>query len=165
LPTGLTAGLNVPDATLIVSAFQGYNYRRRNCEFAAAEGCFMTIVPIYAALLAIGYLALAVGVIRLRKSRRISIGVGSDDDLERAVRVHSNFGEYVPFALLLLSMAEMQGASHIVLNILCILLLVGRGAHAWGLSNKDLRFRTVGVVATFSVIAAVSLMLLRFAVK
>jgi uncharacterized protein len=125
----------------------------------------MTIVPIYAALLAIGYLALAVGVIRLRKSRRISIGVGSDDDLERAVRVHSNFGEYVPFALLLLSMAEMQGASHIVLNILCILLLVGRGAHAWGLSNKDLRFRTVGVVATFSVIAAVSLMLLRFAVK
>jgi uncharacterized membrane protein YecN with MAPEG domain len=125
----------------------------------------MTVVPIYAALLAIGYLALAIGVIRLRQSRRISIGVGSDSDLERAVRVHSNFAEYVPFAVLLLFMVEMQGASRIFLHVLCLLLLFGRGAHAWGLSKKDLRFRTVGVVATFSVIGAVSLMLLRFAVK
>jgi len=125
----------------------------------------MTIVPIYAAVLAIAYLALSASVIRLRQSRRISIGVGSDSDLERAVRVHSNFAEYVPLALLLLFMAEMQGASRIVLNILCILLLIGRCSHAWGLSKSDLRFRTVGVVATFSVIGAVSLLLLRFAVK
>src|SRR5436309_1900068 len=109
---------------------------------------FMTIVPIYAALLAIGYLVLGVRVIRLRRSRKISIGVGSDNDLERAVRVHSNFGEYVPFALLLLFMAETEGASHTLLHVLCVLLLIGRGAHAWGLSKKDLRFRSFGVVAT-----------------
>jgi len=56
-------------------------------------------------------------------------------------------------------------ASHIVLNILCILLLTGRCSHAWGLSKGDLRFRTIGVVGTFSVIGALSILLLWFAVK
>jgi uncharacterized membrane protein YecN with MAPEG domain len=124
----------------------------------------MTVVPVYAALLAFVFLALSVGVIRLRQSRKIGIGTGGDRDLERAMRVHSNFAEYVPLALLLLAMAELQGASRIVLHVLGALLLIGRCAHAWGLSKAIFQLRSVGVVLTFGVIAAAALILLKFAV-
>jgi uncharacterized membrane protein YecN with MAPEG domain len=120
----------------------------------------LSIVPYYAACLAALFLVLSLNVIRGRREHRVALGTGKGD-LERRVRVHGNFAEYVPFALLLLAMAEVRGAPPPVLHALCLCLLLGRVAHAWGVSrpDEDLRFRTAGIGATFAAIAGAALAL------
>ena len=120
------------------------------------------VVPAYAALLALLFVVLSANVIRLRRSRRVAVGVEGHADLERRVRVHANFAEYVPFALLLLALAEMRGAPAVLLHLLCLLLLGGRLAHAWGVSRspEDFRFRVGGMVATLTTLGATALLLL-----
>ena len=122
----------------------------------------MTIVPVYAALLAFVYIYLSTRVIALRRSRKIAIGANGDPVMERAMRVHANFAEYTPFALLLLFMLETNGGNEIWLNILCAGLLAGRSLHAIGLAkaDEDFRYRVTGMVMTFSVIGAAALSLL-----
>ena len=70
------------------------------------------------------------------------------------MRVHANFAEYVPFALLLLAMAEARGAWAPLLHTAGVGLVAGRVAHAWGVSRtpEDFRFRVAGMVATLTVI-------------
>jgi len=120
----------------------------------------LIIVPIYAAVLALGYVVLGWRITQTRRQARVSLGTGGNTDLERRIRVHGNFGEYVPFALLLLAFIEMQGHSPMLLQGLCLLLVVARAAHAYGLSTGTLRFRVVGVVGTFVVLTSASVALL-----
>ncbi len=116
----------------------------------------MTIVPVYAALLAFVYIYLSTRVIALRRSRKIALGANGDPVMERAMRVHANFTEYTPFALLLLFMLETNGGNSVWLNLLCAALLAGRVLHALGLAkaNEDFRYRVAGMAATLSVIGA-----------
>ena len=67
------------------------------------------IVPVYAAVLAFVYIVLSARVIQARRSAKVAIGTRGDVHLERIMRVHANFAEYVPFALLLATFIEMQG--------------------------------------------------------
>jgi uncharacterized protein len=64
----------------------------------------MPITAFYAALLAPLFILLAVRVIRQRRGARVAIGDGGDKLLLRRMRVHANFAEYVPFALVLMCM-------------------------------------------------------------
>jgi hypothetical protein len=59
-------------------------------------------------------------------------------------------------------MAEFRGAPPLVLHLLCASLLLGRAAHAWGVSrpDEDFRFRVAGMCATFAAIAGGALALL-----
>jgi uncharacterized membrane protein YecN with MAPEG domain len=66
------------------------------------------IVPIYAAMLAFLYIALFARVIQARRSAKVAIGTRGDVHLERKMRVHANFAEYVPFALLLATFIESK---------------------------------------------------------
>ena len=55
-----------------------------------------------------------------------------DGVLQRKVRAFGNFVEYVPLALLLILMLELNGASIWLLWFLGIVLTLARIAHAWG---------------------------------
>ena len=118
------------------------------------------IVPTYAAVLAIAYMLLSLRITRVRQSARVSLGTGGNTDLERRIRVHGNFGEYVPFALLLLAFVELQGHSPALIHTLCLLLIAGRAAHAYGLTTGALRFRVAGVIATVFVFSSAAVALL-----
>jgi len=122
----------------------------------------MTVIPAYAALLALLFIALSIRTIRARRAHKVAIGTGGHAALERAIRVHANFAEYVPLALLLLTMAELRGVPALVLHALALALLVGRCAHAWGVSQtpEDFRFRVTGMLSTFAVIGLTALALL-----
>jgi uncharacterized membrane protein YecN with MAPEG domain len=122
----------------------------------------LAIVPVYAALLALLFVMLSLAVVRQRRSGRVAIGTAGDRELERRVRVHGNFAEYTPLALLLLAMAEIRGAPGLLLHGLCLCLLLGRASHAWGVSHldEDLRFRVAGMVATFATLIAAALTIL-----
>jgi len=60
----------------------------------------MPITALYAGLLAPLFILLSIRVIDVRRTARISIGHGDDPELLRRMRVHANFAEYAPFALI-----------------------------------------------------------------
>ncbi len=92
----------------------------------------------------------------------MTIGTGGIAELERSIRVHANFAEYVPFALLLLAMAELRGLPAPVLHLLCGCLVVGRLLHAWSVSQprEDTRIRVSGMVLTHTALIGSALALL-----
>ena len=121
-----------------------------------------TIVPAYAAILALLYIYLSTRVIRLRTALRVAIGHGGHKVLERTQRVHGNFAEYVPFTLLLLMFVEMQGRPHWLVHALCLTFLAARLLHAYGVSQEreDVRIRIIGAATTFGVIGIAAVALL-----
>lgn len=95
----------------------------------------LTATPLYAGLLALLYLVLSYRVIRQRITARVAHGDGGDKELNLRQRVHSNFNEYVPLGLILLGLAELQGAPLWVIHLLGATLLIARLGHAWGMSR------------------------------
>ena len=122
----------------------------------------MTVTPVYATLLGLLFIALSLRTIRLRRRHQIAVGDGNNSELRRAMRVHANFAEYVPLALLLIFFVELNGASKWWVHALALALLGGRLAHAWGVSQtkENFRYRVSGMVLTFGVISAAGLTIL-----
>jgi len=120
------------------------------------------VVPAYAAIFVLIFVLLAVNVSRLRNKHKVSIGGGGRVELERAARVHANFAEYVPFAILLLAFMEMQRQSIFIIHILAIVLLVGRLLHAYGVGGErdNMTFRALGFVMTLGVMVVAAVFLL-----
>src|SRR5512139_4025262 len=114
----------------------------------------MISTPIYAALLALMYVALGLRVVGLRRKLAIALGAGENPVLLRAIRVHANFAEYVPFALLLMYFVETRTQAGAFVHVLGIALLAGRIVHALAVSRveEDIRVRVLGMGLTFGVI-------------
>lgn len=125
-------------------------------------GPMLRIVPVYAALLALMFLVLSIRVIGVRRAERVSLGVGSSALLERRIRTHGNFAEYVPFALLLLAMAELRGTGPLWLHALCIVLVVARIAHAAALAPQPqiTPLRVAGMAGTLIVLTSSAILIL-----
>jgi uncharacterized protein len=124
-----------------------------------------TIIPFYASLLALFYFYLSVRVIRTRRQEQIPLGDQRNARLLRAIRVHANFAEYVPLALILFTFVEMQGFSRLLVHGLGLSLLVGRAVHAYSVSREkeNYRFREVGMFLTFGpILIAAAALLYRF---
>jgi uncharacterized membrane protein YecN with MAPEG domain len=120
----------------------------------------MPVTALYAALLALLFLLLSVRVIAQRREAHVEIGHGDNAQLLRRMRVHANFAEYVPLALLLMALAESLKAPSAILHLFGLTLLVARLIHAYGLSQTPhiLRFRVLGVTLTFWVIGLAAAM-------
>jgi uncharacterized membrane protein YecN with MAPEG domain len=116
------------------------------------------ITPIYAAIFGFVFVALSVRIILLRGRLGVAIGDGDRPILARAVRVHSNFAEYVPFSLISIYFLETEAGVGLLIHILCSALLVGRVVHALGVSQVEEkeRYRVTGMVLTFTVIISAS---------
>lgn len=114
----------------------------------------LSLTGFYASLLGLLYIGLAINIILLRKKFKVGINDGGNKDLAKAIRVHGNFAEYVPLALILLASYELNGASAMMLHVLGAALVVGRVLHVIGLT-KTIGLsvqRQVGMLSTFFVI-------------
>ncbi|MCX8501913.1 MAG: MAPEG family protein [Alphaproteobacteria bacterium] len=122
----------------------------------------MLITPIYAALLGLVYVFLTLRTIRQRRRFKISLGDSGIPQLQRAIRVHANFAEYVPFTLLLIYFAEENAAPKLLILVLGLLLFCGRLIHAWGVSRNPeiFQFRVLGMVATLTTVIIAALYIL-----
>lgn len=116
----------------------------------------------YAALAGLFLVYLSMRVIALRRSERVSVGAKDSPTLERAMRVQANFVEYTPIALLLLILAEMQGLAPWAVHACGALILGARVAHFLGFRSREAPgvLRVVGMLATFTVIGLLALILL-----
>ena len=122
----------------------------------------MLITPAYAAVFGLFFVVLSVRTLRLRRKLGIYIGSGDNPRMIRAARVHSNFAEYVPLALILIYFGEMQHGMALWAHLLCIALMIGRISHAFGVSqvDEDTRYRVAGMAFTFFTIISASLRIL-----
>lgn len=126
----------------------------------------MHVTFLYAALLALFFVALSLRTLLLRRRLRIAVGDKGNEAMLRAMRVHANFAEYVPLCLLLFYFVEQSGARPMLVHALGISLVLGRLLHAWGVSQvrENYRFRVLGMTLTFLPLIAASLRLLQASV-
>jgi len=120
------------------------------------------ITAIYAALLALLFVGLALAVVRQRFKLRVGLGDGNQPELIKAIRIHGNFAEYVPFLLLLMFLLESQQAPAWQLHLLGALTLGGRLLHLLGLlkSSGTSVPRFFGMIATFVALCMAAVLLL-----
>lgn len=127
----------------------------------------MPITAAYAGLLALLFVGLSVRTLRLRRRLRIAVGDGGNETMLRAMRVHANFAEYVPIALLLMALVEAGGAAPAFVHALGASVLAGRVAHAAGVSRvgENFAFRVVGMTLTLVPLLAAAARLLYVALR
>ncbi len=98
---------------------------------------YFPVTTLYASLLGTLLIVLSNQVSSNRKRAMVSLGHGDDSKLERAMRTQGNFVEYVPFALILLMLLELELSQMWVLHTLGAGLLAGRLLHAYGMYKPD----------------------------
>ncbi|MGO4740128.1 MAPEG family protein [Bosea sp. 2KB_26] len=91
------------------------------------------ITSLYAIPLAVIFLALWIGVTKTRSALSVSIGDAGNADLHERIRRHGNFVEWVPMILILMVLAEGQGAGPLWLHAAGALVVIGRILHPIGL--------------------------------
>jgi uncharacterized protein len=96
----------------------------------------MIVTPIYAGILAILFFVLSLRVVGLRR-HGASLGDGGDVRLQRRIRGHGNFAEYVPLILVMMAMLELSRYSTYLLHGLGIALVAARLLHAYALSFTE----------------------------
>jgi uncharacterized membrane protein YecN with MAPEG domain len=96
-------------------------------------------------------LVLSVLVVRQRRAHGVVLGDNDIPALTQAVRAFGNATEYVPAGLIAIAVLAMAGAAPMVVHALGLTLLVGRVAHAVGLSRHggSSVLRSAGVIATW----------------
>ena len=90
----------------------------------------LPITALYAALCGFLVVALAANVVRYRLGKKVSLGDGGHKDVNRAIRAHGNTVEYIPLALILMALLEINGGGNSALHVYGILLLAGRVSYA-----------------------------------
>lgn len=112
------------------------------------------LTGLYAALCALLIFALSLRIALLRRALRIGIGDGGDAGLARAIRAQANAIEYVPLLLVMLLIAENNGASIVMVHACGAALLLARVLHAVGLSGSaGVSFgRFWGILLTWAVL-------------
>ena len=126
----------------------------------------LPVTAFFAGLLGFLFIALSVLIIKRRYALRAALGDAGDEDMKRRIRAHANFAEYVPLALILLAVGELNGQHKWVLAVFGTLLVLGRISHAYSLIVAEVRnprnfaFRTVGMISTFLTIGVLSLLVL-----
>jgi uncharacterized protein len=106
------------------------------------ESNMPVVTALYAGLLGLISIGVSFPAGRLRGQLGVSVGDGGNKDLLLAMRRHGNFVEYVPMALILIAVLELNQVGTNVLHGLGLALVVGRLAHAFGINANNMK--TVG---------------------
>ncbi len=119
----------------------------------------MEITLLYASLLTILAIFLAIKVGMNRVDTNIMTGEGESSMLLQSVRAHGNLIEYAPLALILLALLEMQNVSDSMLHLCGSLFFLARILHAYGvtISRESTPYRLVGAVGTWLIMLIMSL--------
>jgi len=109
------------------------------------------ITLIIAAALGLLNVWLGVRVVRDRFSNKVSLGDGDMPLIRARMRAHANFNEYVPIALILMALVEMNVGGSRWLWGIGALLVVARVLHPFGLERPAPNpYRMLGAVLTFA---------------
>lgn len=104
----------------------------------------IAVFSLATALLALLFIALSLMVIVRRRETRVAFKDGQDNVLLRRIRAHANFVEYVPLALILMGLAILLQISPVVFLLDCLLFVIGRFIHVFGILSTDVKRQIMG---------------------
>lgn len=121
------------------------------------------VTPLYAGILGLLYVAISAYTILGRFKHNVNLGDGDNEDMFKRIRIHSNFIEYVPFALLLMVLAEVEGSSETLIHVLGVALVIGRIIHPFGVARVigPSIGRSGGMILTFLVIITAAILCIK----
>ena len=128
----------------------------------------LLLTTTFASALTLIYLVLSFRVGYLRGSPVMKLvfemdEVISEKKLNRNIRAHGNFSEYVPIFLILLLISELQQQSNFYfLLTMCIFFSYGRIAHAicFAFYDSNPTLRISGMICTYLALGALAVFLL-----
>jgi len=97
----------------------------------------LPITALYAGILALILIALAINVTMHRVKLRVPLGDGGSVEMRRMIRLHGNAAEYIPLAIVLMAIYELNGGAHTALHAVGIALIVARVAQTLGMWSTD----------------------------
>jgi len=114
------------------------------------------ITAFYAGILGLWLVYLYLTVVNYRREYHVGLGDGDKVDLHKAIRIHGNFTETVPYILIIMILLEMMNPAAWLLHIFGILLVVSRFLHFMGLrqSTGVSRGRTAAGLITIGLVVA-----------
>ncbi|HHF2917382.1 hypothetical protein D8S93_18090 [Vibrio sp. VGrn 2] len=110
------------------------------------------ITALYASILAILIIWLAVQVIKQRRLNQVAYADGGVEALQIARSAQSNATEYIPITLILMALLEFNSAYPTWIHLTGIIFVIGRIIHARGILKEDFKRRVRGMQVTFLVI-------------
>jgi hypothetical protein len=114
-----------------------------------------TVTLIFAAAFGLLDLWLGVRVSSVRVSRKVSLGHGDVPGMEARMRSHANFNEYVPIALILMLLIELNVGASRALWVIGALLVLARVLHPFGMDRPAPNpYRAGGAMLTWGVLLA-----------
>lgn len=118
----------------------------------------LSITALYAAILALIVVALGINVTVHRAKLKISLGDGGNPQMLRMIRIHANAVEYLPLALVLMLVYEINGGMPMALHTAGIALVIGRVLQSWGMWSTEVPGfnRGAGQTLTWVTIAALA---------
>jgi uncharacterized membrane protein YecN with MAPEG domain len=126
-------------------------------------GVNIMVTILYAGILGLIYFVLSAYTVLGRLKYKVNMGDGGNESMMKRMRVHANFIEYVPFALLLMTLAEFEGVPENYIHALGISLIIGRLLHPIGLTFTfgPSFCRTSGMILTFGVLVVASILCIK----
>lgn len=92
---------------------------------------------LWAGLCLLLLMVLSLFTVRQRQIHKVVLGDGGVDSLQRASRAFGNAAEYIPAGMCVLALLVLVGAPPLTVHLAGATLLLGRLAHAIGLSRNS----------------------------
>ncbi len=120
------------------------------------------VTSIYAALILLIAVALVFWITGARRSSKVGLGDGGDEELLRRMRSQANLIETAPLLLIAMGMMELNGMPDWFMHIFGIILVIARVVHPIGMTNRypQYPFRFGGTVATVTLMIVAAIVLL-----
>jgi len=119
-----------------------------------------SITTLYGAILGLIVITLAINVTVHRVKLRVPLGDGGNAEMRRMIRLHGNAAEYIPLAIALMLIYELNGGGPMALHIVGIALIAGRVIQTWGMWATDMTNigRQIGQSLTWLSVAALAVL-------
>ena len=113
-----------------------------------------------AAILALIIVGLGINVTIHRVKLSVSLGDGGNPQMLRMIRLHGNAIEYLPLAVVLMALYEINGGWRTALHIIGIALVAGRLLQTWAMWSTEVpgAGRGIGQTLTWLSIAALAVL-------
>ncbi len=119
------------------------------------------VTSLYTGLLGLLYVFISIETIKARRSQKISLGAGTNNEIQHLVAAHSNFASYAAFFLIAFALVEYSRQFPLwLLHVFGIVFFVGRVLHFLSMrtTTMDFKKRTAGMMMTLFPMIFISLM-------
>ncbi|MGY0614673.1 MAPEG family protein [Vibrio sp. FJH11] len=112
------------------------------------------ITALYASVLAVLLVWLAIQVIKQRRVNKVAYADGGVEALQIVRTAQGNASEYIPITLILMALLEFNGAKPVWIHLTGVIFVIGRMIHARGILKQSFKGRVKGMQLTFLIITA-----------